>query len=144
MDCIRLNGYEKKKLSKNNARLRGLAPDFVGSEAVFEVDAFKVAEVNVLSNRFFSLRTSRITNPIQTFGLDRTKESFHGRFVIGTSRAGNRRTKVLSFVRSKYAEEVYYDPCSLWRESPPVTFSVLRASRIVCVTSDAAILLLMR
>ncbi len=120
-------------------RLRGLALDFVGSEAVFEVDAFKVAEVNVLSNRFFSLRTSRITNPIQTFGLDRTKESFHGRFVIGTSRAGNGRAKVLSFVRSKYAEEVYYDPCSLWRESPPVTFSVLRASRSVCVTSDADI-----
>ena len=46
MDCIRLNGYEKKKLSKNNARLRGLAPDFIGGEAVFQVDVLKVVEVN--------------------------------------------------------------------------------------------------
>ena len=46
MDCIRLNGYEKKKLSKNNARLRGFAPDFIGGEAVFQVDVLKVVEVN--------------------------------------------------------------------------------------------------
>ena len=30
MDFFRHNGYEKKRLSLNNATLRSLAPDFIG------------------------------------------------------------------------------------------------------------------
>ena len=50
-----MNGHKKKNLSQNNAILCGLVPDFIGSEAVFQIDALKDVDVNVLSDRFFDL-----------------------------------------------------------------------------------------
>lgn len=50
-----MNGHKKKNLSQNNAILRGLVSDFIGSEAVFQIDALKDVDLNVLSDRFFDL-----------------------------------------------------------------------------------------
>ena len=43
----------KKHLSQNISFLRGFAPDFIGSKAVFHVDALEVVELYVLSHRRF-------------------------------------------------------------------------------------------
>ena len=39
-----------KSLSQNIEGLHGFAPDFIGSKAVFQVNALKIVEVDVLSN----------------------------------------------------------------------------------------------
>ena len=97
LDCSRSHGPKKKNLSWNNAILSGLAPDFIVSEVVFQVDALKVViEVNVLSDQFFDLRTSRIMSTKQTFGFERTKEIFHGCVIVRAARTGHGRLKVES------------------------------------------------
>ena len=81
MDGARLNGH-KEKMSQHNTVLRGLTPAFMGSEAVFQVNALKVVEANVRSDQFFNLRMSGAMSTIQTFGFERTKEIFHGCVVV--------------------------------------------------------------
>ena len=55
---------KNKSLSQNIEGLHGFAPDFIGSKAVFQVNAPKIIEVDVLSNQFFNLSASRIPSTI--------------------------------------------------------------------------------
>lgn len=100
MDGARLNGH-KEKMSQHNTVLRGLAPAFMGSEAVFQADALKVGEGNVLGDPFFDLRMSRIMSTIQTFGFERTKEVFHGCVIVRAARIGHGRLKVVFFAQAE-------------------------------------------
>lgn len=104
-DNSRLNGRKKKNLLQNNAILRGHAPDFIGGEAVFQVDMLKVVEVNVLSNQFFDLRTSCIMSTIQIFWFEHTKEFFHGCVIVRTARTGHERWKVVFFTQTPKCRE---------------------------------------
>ena len=65
MDCSPTNRQENKSLSQNIEGLHGFAPDFIGSKAVFQVNALKIVEVDVLSNQFFNLSASRIPSAVQ-------------------------------------------------------------------------------
>ena len=95
MDCSPTNRQENKSLSQNIEGLHGFAPDFIGSKAVFQVNALKIVEVDVLSNQFFNLSASRIPSAEQAFGFERTKEVFHGCVVVRTSGTGHGRPKVV-------------------------------------------------
>ena len=88
---------KNKSLSQNIKGLHGFAPDFIGSKAVFQVNALKIVKVDVLSNQFFNLSASRIPSAVQAFGFERTKEVFHGRVVVRTSGTGHGRPKVVFF-----------------------------------------------
>ena len=94
-----MNGHKKKDLSQNSAILCGLAPDFKGSEAVFQVDVLKVVEVNVLSDQFFDLRTNLVMSTVQSFGFERIREIFHGYIIVRTAKTGHGRLKVVSFAQ---------------------------------------------
>lgn len=89
MGCSHLNGCKKKNMSYQKSSLRGLAPDFIRSEVIFRVDALKIVEAHVLSDRILKLRRSSVMSMIQTFGLERTKEVFHDNVVERPTRSGH-------------------------------------------------------
>ena len=109
MDGARLNRHKEKMLQYNTV-LRGLAPAFMGSEAVFQADALKVGEGNVLGDPFFDLRTSRIMSTIQTFGFERTKEVFHGCVIVRAARIRYGRLKVVFFAQIEGCRESVLRP----------------------------------
>lgn len=76
-------------MSYQKSSLRGLAPDFIRSEVIFRVDALKIVEAHVLSDRILKLRRSSVMSMIQTFGLERTKEVFHDNVVERPTRSGH-------------------------------------------------------
>ena len=64
MDWSLTSSQENKSLSQNIEGLHGFAPDFRESKAVFQVNALKIVEVDVLSNQFFNLTASRIPSTV--------------------------------------------------------------------------------
>ena len=97
VDCSPTSRQENKSLSQNIEGLHGFAPNCVGSKAVFQANALKIIEMDLLSNQFFNLSASRIPSTVQAFGFERTKEVFHGRVVVRTSGTGHGRPKVVFF-----------------------------------------------
>ena len=144
VECPPKKRHENKSHSQKIARSDGLAPDFKRSEAIFQVNAFVIVEVNILSNELFKLAAGSEASPVQALRLERPEEIFHDGVVIGASGSGHRRSEVIFWLRSKYALEVYCDPWSLWRASPSVTFSFFNASRTVSMTREEVMLLPVR
>ena len=86
----RLTDKEKSVQSQNSGELHGLAPDFKGSEAVFQVDPLIVVESHILRHRLFDFGPARKFSPIQALCFQCPESSI----VIKASGAGHRRLNV--------------------------------------------------
>ena len=93
----RLADKQKSVQSQNSGELHGLAPDFKGSEAVFQVDPLIVVESHILRHRLFDFGPARKFSPIQALCFQRPEKIFHCRIVIRASGAGHRRLNVVSY-----------------------------------------------
>ena len=86
----RLTDKEKSAQSQNSGELHGLAPDFKGSEAVFQVDPLIIVELHILRHCLFDLGPAGKFSPIQALCFQRPEKIFHCSIVIRTSGTGHR------------------------------------------------------
>ena len=71
LDRSPANRQIKKPLSQNSGELHGLAPDFKGSEAVFQVDPLIIVKLHILRHRLFDFGPARKFSPIQALCFQR-------------------------------------------------------------------------
>ena len=75
---------EKNTLSQKIIRLRGFAPDFVGSKAVFQINTFIVVELYILGYNLLNLSARGESRPVQAFRFQGSEEIFHCGIVVRT------------------------------------------------------------
>lgn len=95
VDCSQMNRQRKRNLSQNREELGGFAPDFKGSEAVFQINTLKILELDILSNSLFNICSGMKLLTIQAFCSESSEKVFHSRVVIRAAMAGHRRFKVI-------------------------------------------------
>lgn len=89
MDCYRRSRQKKQTLSQNMMRLRGLAPNFKRSKAVFHINTLIVVEMDILIHQLLNLLSSCWFAPVKAFGFECSEEIFHQSIVIRTSASGH-------------------------------------------------------
>ena len=70
---------KRKALLKNKTILSGLASNFKRGKAVFERNALKIVEMDVLGHKLFHLSAGGEACAVQTFRFQGAEEIFHRR-----------------------------------------------------------------